>query len=173
MKRLTFPRSIATGVILAFLALGCAGGSGDGEPTTPSLPREGGRVILSLGTAGELGGRIEIPVDFAEAVDLYALSFRVGFDPEGLRPESVEWSDVVGDEGATFELVNQPGIIPLALVRLDGNRGIEGSGILCVLRFEVLDPGRASPWIVADPGFLVAYDSLKRPVALVVGGEAR
>lgn len=174
MKRLTIPRVLAIGAVLLALAIGCSRGSGGGDsPTTPELPRETHNVVISIGPGVASGGEIVFPVEFADAVDLYAFSFRIGFDPSGLRPAGVEWSETLGEHDATFHLTNQQGFLPLAFARYDGIRGLDGAGALCTLRFAVLDPGRATPWIIADPAYLVAFNAFGEPLNLLPGGEAQ
>lgn len=173
MKRLFIPRLVIFCAIVALLVYGCSGGSG--SPTAPPLQdgREIAGGVLSLGSPEISAGEVTVPVEFSDAYDLYAMSFRVEFDPDGLRPLDVEWGDFVGEEDSTFQFLNADGIVPLAFARFSGLPGIDGDGTLCRIRFRILDPGSADARILPDPDYLVARDSTGRPLTLTVGGESR
>jgi len=158
--------------ILAWLIYGCSGGSG--SPTAPPLDEIRDTVggVLTLGSPVISGDEIAVSVEYSDAYDLYAMSFRVGFDPAGLRPVGVEWGDIVGDEDSTFRFLNADGIVPLAFARFSGLPGIDGSGTLCTLRFRILDPQSSDVRIIPDMEYLVARDSMGRPLTLTVRGES-
>jgi len=173
MYRLRPLRFLATGVILAFLAVGCSHGSR--SPVSPDVPgdRSTAAATIALGAVVETGNEISVPVDYSDADDLYAMSFRVGFDPAGLVPVAVEWGRVVEEEDAIFHKLDCSGFVPLAFTRFSGLRGIGGDGTLCTLRFRVLDQERANCRLVADEDYLVAFSSLGERRTLRIGGEAR
>ena len=173
MKRPLFLRFFASCAILAWLIMGCSGGSG--SPAEPPLndTRSAAGGTISLGAPVETGNEIAIPVEFSDACDLYAMSFRVGFDPDGLRPIGVDWTDVVGDEDSTFQLLDRRGFVPLAFARFSGLPGIAGDGDLCTLRFRILNREHAGVWIIPDEEYLVARDSMGRRLTLLAGGESR
>jgi hypothetical protein len=171
MKRLTILRLLAIGVMLVAIAVSC---SGKGTPTTPADQNNSkSTATLSLGDAIETGDEISVPVEYADASDLYSFSFRIGFDPAGLRPEEVMWDKSIGPDDSTFQMLDREGFVPMAIARLSGARGFDGSGTLCTMKFRVLDPNRARPWIIDDPNFLVGRDHTNRPCRMRVRGEAR
>jgi hypothetical protein len=173
MKRLSVPRVMVLCAILAWMVCGCSGGSG--SPTAPPLQenRETAGGVLTLESPVVSGDEISVAVEYSDAHDLYAMSFRIGFDSDGLRPVGVEWGDIVGDEDSTFQFLNAGGIVPLAFARFSGLPGIDGNGTLCTVRFRILDPERTDIGIIQDPDYLVARDSMGRPLTLAAGGESR
>ncbi len=173
MKRLCFLRSIAAGVILVLLALGCSGGSD--SPASPGLTdsRTVSITTIALGDAEIAGDELTIPVLLDGINDIYAISFRIGFDPNALMPIGVDWTDSLEDEDATFQMLDRSGFVPLAFARFSGNPGLEAKGTLCTVRFRVIDPENATSWIVPDDSYLVAYNYLGDRLNLQTGGEAR
>ncbi len=171
MNRLSPVRVLALGAIILFLTLGCSHRSG--SPMAPDDVGDLAGGTISLGTPVVDGDGISVPVEFSGAVDLYALSFRVGFDPEKLSPVAVEWSDELGEEDSTFQTLDRKGFVPLAFVRFNGISGLRGNGRLCTLRFRRLGEQDSTPWIIADREYLVAYNALRSRLILDVGGEAR
>jgi hypothetical protein len=172
MKRLTILRLIATGAILVAIIVGCSGG-GSNPTTPPDQLRGASNVILTLGQVTQNGSEISVRVEYSGAVNLRALSFRAGFDPAGLRPMEVQWGEAVTDQDSTFQLLDRDGFLPLALVTFDDSVSLNGSGTLCTLKFTVLDGGRAKPWIIPDPAYLVAKGPQGQPLNMTVGGESR
>jgi len=174
MKRFYFPRFVIVIAILIMLAVACSKGSdsplvpNDNSDSTDTL---GGRI--SLGIPVQDGDEVIIPVEFSGAVDLYAMSFRVGFGPNGLEPVGIQWSNQVGEEDATFSHLNQHNYVPLAFARYSGMPGLDGHGTLAHLRFRILDPNYDGPWIIRDRQFLRARNSIGVELRLEVGGDSR
>ena len=174
MRRFNSLRYIAPVMLLLVLIISCSHGAD--SPAYPDLS-DGDKEIasgtVSLGPVETIGNEISIPVEFSGVDDLYALSLRVGFDSEGLVPVNVEWSGIIGEEDATFQLLDRKGFLPLAFARLSGMPGIKGEGTLCTLRFSVIDPELANPWIISDEDYLVAYNAFGSRLNLETGGESR
>lgn len=171
MKRLQLPRSIVTIVILAFVAIGCSGGSGD--PITPGPDHQAAEVSISLGPGEEIDGFMVYPVMLEEVTDISAISFRIGFDTEGLKPVGVEWGDTITGEDGTFHMLDRPDFLPIAFARMNGRNGIRGDGEFCRVRFRIRDRERIRAWLIDDPDFLVARDSLGNRLRMRVRGENR
>ena len=170
MKRFYFSRYITVIVILISLAVACSNGSD--SPLSPDdndqseLP--GGRI--SLGIPIDDGSELVIPVDFSEAEDLYAMSFRIGYESQGLELIDVEWDNIVGDEDATFHNRHQRNFVPLAFARYSGMPGLRGHGTLARLRFRIKNQNYSDPWIIRDREFIRARDSLGNELRLEIGG---
>lgn len=174
MKWLALPRYVLFGLIALFIAYGCSHGSS--SPTTPGageLPRDPAGGTIFLGQFEQSGGELVVPVRFRDAVDLYAMSFRIGFDPSGLEPLRVDWGSRVEGEDSTFCLMDRPDFIPMAFSRFSIGRGLDGEGTLCMLRFRIINHDRAAPWIINNPEFLVARNSLGEHLTLKVGGDSQ
>jgi len=174
MKRFYLMRFIAIGALIVALALGCSGGSN--SPLSPDASDDsrsiaGGTILL--GVKIEVGDEISIPVRYSGTDDLYAVSMRIGFDPDGLEPVAVEWSDVVGNDDSTFRHLNHHEYVPLAFARFNGGRGLSGEGTLCTIRFRIRDRDRTRAWLIPDEEFIVASNSLGDRLHLHVGGDAR
>jgi len=174
MKWFRLLRMIAPGVMLALLIFGCSGGGGN--PVTPEVQdssRNAVGGVLTLGEPVDTGDEILIPVEYSQAEDLYAFSFRVGFDSEGLEPAGIEWGEMIQPEDSKFHLLNRCEYIPIAFARFDSLGGMNGTGILCTLRFRMKDRDRAEAWIIDDEEFLVARNSIGNRLRLEVGGGER
>lgn len=169
MKRLSITRLVATCVLLVAIAIGCSGG-GNG-PSIPDQSRDAS-IVLTLGKAETTNGEISIPVNFSGAKELHAMSCRIGFDPAGLQPLDVQWSGLCPDD-STFQMIDRPGFVPLAIAAFGRPDGINGDGVLCTVRFKVLDSSRARCRIIDDPAYLRARDRKGRPLGMCVGGGSR
>jgi len=168
---LSWVRVPAVLILISILILGCSGGK---SPVVPNNPKDAQSIVLSLGIlspAPAQGAEVTVPVLIADAHDLCAFSFRVQFDPEGLRPVAADWGTFKGETDVVFNPLDKPGLLPLAYARLDGG-GFKGDGTVCTLKFTVLDPSRTNLRIMKDPKYLVAYDPSHTPLNLTVGGEA-
>ena len=157
-------------VLISILIFGCSGG---GSPSEPNIPRDQEAIVLSLGTLSPEpipGSEVTIPVFVTDAQDLYAFSFRVEFDPNGLRPVDVDWGGFKGETDVVFNPLDRQGFLPLAYARLDGG-AFKGDGTVCILKFTVLDPSIINVRIIDDPEYLVAYDPSHVRLNLTVGGE--
>ena len=168
MNRLTLPRLLFTGAVLVVLIVGCSGGG------SPSLPSDQNHSLagptLILGDITQTGDEITVAVEYTGAKNVRAMSFRVGFDSNQLQPVNVDWSPSVSDQDSCFEMMDRPGFLPLAMARLGDPDGLSGDGVLCRLRFKVLDARHRNPWIINERGYLVAKDVIGRPLDLCVGG---
>jgi hypothetical protein len=172
MTRLTFLRFFAMASVLVAVVIGCSGGGGG--PVAPVDQQSPDRVIgIALGDIVQSGNELTAEVRFTGAVDMHALSFRVGFDPAGLKPVEVTWSDAVTVEDSTFQLLDRDGFVPLAMATFGGFGSLNGDGSLCTVRFTILDATKSAPWIIPDPAYLVARDSAGQPLSLVAGGGPR
>ena len=171
MKRLQLPRSIVTGVILAFVAIGCSGGSGD--PITPGPDHQAADVSITLGPGEEIDGFMVYPVMLENVTDISAISFRIGFHPEGLQPVGIEWGDMITGEDGTFHMLDRPDFLPIAFARMNGRLGINADGEFCRVRFRIRNRERIRAWLIDDPDFLVARDSLGNRLRMRVRGENR
>ena len=174
MKRFTIPKFLATGVILVSILVGCSHGSGG--PTDPGFPdgtNDTPDFTIRLVQGAETANEIEFTVELDDVVDVSALSFRIGFNAESLEPVSVEWGNLVDEEDATFHLLNRPGFVPLAFARMNGLSGLDSGGRLCTLRFRIRSRERVRAWVIDDPEYLVARDSLGRRLRMRVGGDGR
>ena len=157
-------------LLISIMLFGCSGGN----PSEPIVPRNQEGITLTLGILSPepaQGVEVTIPVLVSDAENLYAFSFRVEFDPAGLKPVDVNWGDFKGETDATFNPLDRPGLLPLGYSRLDG-RGFNGDGTVCTFKFTVLDPTRINIRIVDEPGYLVAYNPAHEILDLVVGGES-
>lgn len=174
MNRLALPRYVVIGLVALVIALGCSKGAH--MPTLPGTdeqPRNPAGGTIYLGEFESSGDELIVPVLFRDAFDLYALSFRVGFDQTGLQPLRVEWGSRVEEQDSTFSVMNQHGFVPLAFSRFSVASGLTGEGTLCKLHFRFMDPTMATPWIIRDQEFLVARDSLGGHLTLNVGGDSQ
>jgi hypothetical protein len=168
MKRLTVTRLFATGILLVAIAIGCSSGKG---PLSPEPSRQNS-MFLSLGNVEQNGNEITIEVNYSRAVELRALSFRLGYDPQGLKPVDIQWNDLSPDD-STFQILNRDGFLPLAIAAFGRPIGIDGNGTLCTIKFQVLDPSRGGVHIIDDPAFLVAKDLTGTSIDMSVGGGSR
>ncbi len=174
MKRFYLMRFIATGVVIAALVVGCSGGSNSPlAPDTSTGPRSTAGGTILLGDPIETAGEISFPVEYSGADDIYALSMRIGFDPDGLEPVGIEWGESVGNDDSTFHHMHRPSFVPLAFARFNGGMGLAGEGRLCTLRFRIRNRERVRAWIIPDEEFIVAYNSYGDRLHLSVGGDAR
>jgi len=171
MNRFFFPRLVVLFITVAILPLACSKGSS--SPTAPENPRDVSTIQLRLGISEVQDDILSVPVEYSEAEDLYAISFRIGFDITGLQPDSVEWNETLMEDNGTFQMLDRVGFMPLAFARFDGGTGIDGSGELCRLKFRILDPEKSNPWIISDPDFLVARNSRGDRMKISTGGESR
>jgi hypothetical protein len=171
MNRFTVPRLLVTGAVLVALIVGCSGGGNPSFPTDQNHSLAG--PTLKLGDITQTGDEITVAVEYTGAKNVRAMSFRVGFDSAGLRPLDVDWSPSVGGNDSCFQMLDRAGFLPLAMASMGNPDGLTGDGILCNLRFMVLDRGHRMPWIIDDRRFLVAKDIMGRPLNLCVGGGAR
>jgi hypothetical protein len=172
MSRLALPRYVVTGLVAILLALGCSNGrSTPTSPNTNEQPRDIAGGILFFGEFETSGDELIVPVLFRGANDLYAFSFRMGFDPSGLQPLRVEWGSIVEEQDSTFCMMDQPGFVPLAFSRFSIASGLSGDGTLCRMHFKILDPAFSAPSIITDQDFLVARNSIGEHLTLSVGGD--
>ena len=170
MCRFSILRSICVGLLFVAVLVGCAGG---GDPVVPDQEREASSVRIFLGELVDEGDTIVVPVEFADAEDLYAFSFRVGFQQGCVEPLEVEWVSPSGEDISTFYLLDRPGFVPVAVANFTGEPGLSGNGTICRLRFRVLRRECMSPWLVDDPEYLVARDHHGRALRMRVGGGPR
>ncbi len=174
MKLTSVVHFIAFAVIFACMIVSCSKGSG--SPVVPGTTTDSRVVsggIIALGSPEISGDVVSYPLEITNADDLYAFSFRVGFDQTGLSPVNIEWTELVTDEDAVFTLLDRPGFIPVAYSKFSGNYGLTGDGILCTVTFNVLDPENSTPWIIGDEDFLVAKNNFGDSVILEAGGEVQ
>ena len=174
MKRFYIPRYLIAVAFFIVLAVACSKGSN--SPVAPTDDTNNGDSLggkISLGMPIETGDEIAYPVQFGEAADLYAMSFRVGFEPSGLEPIGVEWSDEVGEEDATFHVCDQRDFVPLAFARYSGMPGLQGHGTIAFVRFRIISRDHRHPWIINDVRFLKARDSVGNNLRLESGGDSR
>jgi len=174
MKRLSVVRYIAIGALVLIFAINCSGGSD--SPVVPDNEDSGRMADAGSVGFGEFeisGDEIIFPVEYSDASDIYAMSFRVGYDSDFLEPVAVEWSSELINEDSTFHMLDRDGYIPLAFARYAPSGGLTGNGELCRLRFRMLGGESRNPWVIGDEEFLVARDSLGRHMRLRVRGGAR
>lgn len=167
MNRFFTTRFIIFGMVLLFLAIGCSGG---GNPTEPGIDKNAAEFTISLGESQIQGDELIVPVLIDGTADLNAMSFRIGFEHDGLVPLAVEWGLMLMEGDSMFYVLDRDGFVPLAFARMEGIRGIDGSGEFCRLRFRIRNHERRRIWIIDDPDYLVAYDSLKRRMRMRPGG---
>ena len=155
--------------IFALLSLpGCSGG----DPVIPEMSEDDSTVVLSLQTDGISGDLITYALNSADVTGVAALSLRLGFDESSMEPVDVEWSaSVEGD--AVFQLLDQPGFIPLAYASSDLSSGLSVDGELCSITFRILDPENPDAWIITDPDYLVAYSAERERLTLTTGGDSQ
>jgi ribosomal protein S6E (S10) len=171
MNRFSLPRLVVIGTVLVWIALGCSHGSNN--PVSPGEDNRTADVSITIGPATEEAGEIVYPVTLEGVKDIGALSFRIGFDPDGLEPAGVEWGGMVREDDATFGLMNRRGFVPLAFARMSGSGGLNADGELCRMRFRIRDHERVRAWLVDDPGFLVAKNSFGHRLRMRVRGEGQ
>lgn len=172
MKRFAFLRIVAVTVVLFTIMLGCSDNSS--SPVSPDQQlREASTTDISLDNFTQTGQTISVPVKFSKAKNLCGLSFRLGFDPEGLRPYEVKWGNIVEESDLTFQLLDRKGFVPLAYAGFANGKGLNGSGILCTVNFSIIDPQKSDVWIIDDPQYLVGKDSVGRNIRIRARGEGR
>jgi general secretion pathway protein D len=124
--------------------------------------------ILSIGapsTSPAPGSSFSLDVSVADAADLFAWQFDLGFDPALLAADSIVEGPFLATGGDTFFI---PGIIDNALGTLTFNansllmaiQGVNGSGVLATVTFTALAAGTSAIDIL-NPALL---DSFLSPI---------
>jgi hypothetical protein len=170
MSRYIFAGIFAAMIFAAMIPLACNKG-GSSVPTSPDSPREMTTAFIDIGDTSIEGDTLSVTVDYENALDIYALSFRMGYNPGQLSPVDVTWDEIVSSDDSTFDLLNQHGFVPLAFGKFDGNAGISGNGNLVTVKFNILDGNYESPWIINETEYLVGKDSTGSRINIMTGGD--
>ncbi|HDS31061.1 MAG TPA: hypothetical protein ENN67_08470 [Firmicutes bacterium] len=171
MNRFRIPYFLAIGALVAIVIIGCTGGSDD--PIVLDADSRVAEVFISLGEPEIDGDEIEYPVILEGVKDIKAMSFRIGFDPDGMEPVGYRWSHMVRNDDATFCLMNRHDFVPFSFARMSKMSGLNTDGEFCRLRFRIRNHERIRAWLVDDPGYLVVKNSLNQRLRMRVRGEGR
>jgi|GEM_PF-512879 len=143
------------GVLVSALVfgVGCGGGGGGGGGTTPTGPMAATRftsagtgsnaIVMADGNSGS-PTVFRLSVRAAGVTDLYGVAFDVEY-PSGIlsfNGSATEGTFLAGGPATTFNVSEgSAGSIIVAVSRLGGGRGVDGSGDLVTLDFSVLASG--------------------------------
>jgi hypothetical protein len=96
----------------------------------------GDRVLVSLGPAADLGGRIEVPVMVEGAYDIFSGHFGIVYDPEELSVISAVATGLAGDCMTAHNASGGSLIFAMAAAQ-----AFAGDGDVALLTFAKLSPG--------------------------------
>lgn len=165
---MNYRRYVSLMIVLFVLSLIACGGGRKGlvpnerSPGLDSAPHGGdGQRILSLDLtveeAAEAGERVTLTAK--SAGELYQMSFRLGFNPEAVRPLAVERGELVDDRAVFFTTMSPDEFVPVAFTYHPGEEIPSDEGVLVVFEFEVVDSDKPPEYsLVKDPEFLIAND---------------
>jgi general secretion pathway protein D len=113
-------------------------------PTGP--PASVARVAFSPAAAQtQPGGTVTLNLQVENATDVFAAPLRVRFDPNVLRVSEVTRGGFLAGDGRdvlfTRNILNDTGEVSVNLSRMPGSAGINGSGTLVTLTFQVIGKG--------------------------------
>jgi len=117
--------------------------SAEPEPAGPALVR-----MAANPSRVSAGQRVSLTFEIASATDVGHVPFHVTFDPSVLQFEVGEQGPFLGSDGsqtAFFASATSDGAsVVVGLSRIGRVRGVDGSGLLCVLHFNAVGPGDAA-----------------------------
>ncbi|MEP7362931.1 MAG: cohesin domain-containing protein [Acidobacteriota bacterium] len=116
--------------------------------TEPAPPAEAGGVALRFQpaqTRAALGGVVVLDLAAEGAADLFGAPMQLSFDPKVLRLNDVIRGNLMAGDGQTpifsRNIRNDTGEATVVLNRLPGSPGVNGSGALITLMFQVVGKG--------------------------------
>src|SRR5262249_25210656 len=117
------------------------------QPATPAAPA---RVTFSPPQAeGQLGAAITVALNVENATDLFAVPFRIAFDPKIVRLNDIVPGNLLTSDGKqilppTKNTQTAAGDASIALTRAPGAGGVSASGTLATLVFQAVGRGAAT-----------------------------
>ncbi|MDQ3024627.1 MAG: cohesin domain-containing protein [bacterium] len=158
-------RSLA-GLLCALTLSACSMGAGTPQKGTA-------RVALNLTT--ETGSQLAtVTLNAANAAELHQLACRVEYNPQVLRFTGAQRGELVTASAVFFSTDKGAGYVPVAFTYHAGEKTPTNSGSVATLSFEVLDSNAdTGVRLVSDEDYLIARDSIKRSIPVIISGVAR
>jgi general secretion pathway protein D len=99
----------------------------------------------------KVGSTFQVAVNLQDGKDVFAVPMQVQYDPSKLKLMNVDTTDqahlnMLGQDDQAVALAHRDdgkGNVSIAVSRPPGTKGVNGSGIVCVLTFQASAPGDA------------------------------
>lgn len=155
---------VAAAPVAATVTPAAAGAAPDAAPKPKRNTQPVSLVLVNPPGPVTVGSTFQLAVSVANGRDVYSVPMQVQYDPSRFTLINVDTGEFLGSDGQAVSMVHSEdgaGGISITATRPQGQKGISGSGNICLITFAAKQKGDANFAITkANP-----EDSAKQPIA--------